>query len=99
MSCHKPLSGNDQVGQHLAGLIVGDDGADRQGHHDIFACSSGAIGSATLAADFCFIVFLVPEVEERGHARRRFKYDIATMATVATVGSAARHEFFAPKTA
>ena len=56
MSCHKPLSGGDQVGQHLTGLIIGDDGADRKGHHDIFAGSSGAIGSATLATDFCFIV-------------------------------------------
>jgi hypothetical protein len=44
-------------------------------------------------------VFLVPEVEERGHARRRFKHDIAAVATVATVWPAARHEFFAPKTA
>jgi hypothetical protein len=44
-------------------------------------------------------VFLVPEVEERGHARRRFKYDVAAVAAVATVRPAARHEFFAPKAA
>jgi hypothetical protein len=52
-----------------------------------------------LATDFCFVVFLIPEVEERGHARRRFKHDIAAVAAVATVRPAARHELFAPKTA
>ena len=58
-----------------------------------------AVGSASLATDFCFVVFLVSEVEERGHARRRFKYNIAAVPAIATVRPATRHEFFAPKTA
>ena len=96
---YKSLSRGDQVCQHLTGLIIEDDGADGKGHYHILSGSSGAIGCATLATDFRFVVFLVPEVEERGHARRRFKYDIAAVAAVATVRSAARHEFFASKTA
>jgi hypothetical protein len=99
VSSYKPLSLDDQVGQYLIGLIIEDDGADWKGHHHILSGSSGAIGGATLATDFCFIVFLVPEVEERSHARRCFKYDIAAVASVATVRPAARHEFFSPKTA
>ena len=99
VSCHEPLSRCDEVGQHFIGLIIEDDGADRKGHHHILSGSSGAIGGATLATDFCFIVFLVPEVEERGHARRRFKHDVASVAAIATVRPTARHEFFTPKTA
>jgi hypothetical protein len=99
VSSHEPLSRGDQVGQDLIGLIIEDDGADRKGHHHILSGSSGAIGRASLATDFCFVMFLVPEVEERGHTRRRFKHDITAVAAVATVRPAARHEFFAPKTA
>jgi hypothetical protein len=99
MSSYKPLSWSDQVGQRFIGLIVVDDGADWKAYDDIFSGSSRAIGSATLATDFCFVVFLVPEVEERGHARRRFKHNTAAVAAIATVRSAARHEFFASKTA
>jgi hypothetical protein len=99
VSCYEPLSSGNQVGQYLTGFIIEDNGADRKGHHHILSGSSGAIGGATLATDFCFIVFLVSEVEERGHARRCFKHDMTAVATVATVWPAARHEFFAPKTA
>ena len=52
-----------------------------------------------MATDFRFVVFLVAEVEERRHARRRFKHDIAAVAAIATVRSATRDEFFASKTA
>ena len=97
--CHKLLSSGNQVGQHFACLIIEDDGADRKGHDHILSGPSGAISCASLAADFCFVVFLVPEVEERSHARRRFKHDIATVAAVTAVGPAAGHELFAPKTA
>jgi hypothetical protein len=99
VSSYKPLSQGNQVGQHLIGLIIEDDSADRKGHHHILFGSSGAIGGASLTTDFCFIVFLVAEVEERGHARRRFKHDIAAVPAVATVRPATRHEFFATKTA
>jgi hypothetical protein len=80
-------------------LIVVDDGADRKGYDDVLSGSSRAIGGASLATDFCFVVFLVPEVEERGHARRGLKHNIATMAAIAAVRPAARDELFAPKTA
>ena len=99
VSSHEPLSRGDQIGQHLIGLIIKDDGADRKGHHHIFPGSSGAVGGATLAANCCFVVLLIPEVEECGHARRRFKYDIAAVAAIAPVRPAARHEFLAPKAA
>jgi hypothetical protein len=99
VSSHEPLSWGDQVGQHFIGLLIDDDGADRKGHDHILSSSSGAIGGASLATDFRFVVFLVAEVEERRHARRRFKHDIAAVAAIATVRSAARHEFFASKTA
>jgi hypothetical protein len=52
-----------------------------------------------LAADLCLVVFLIPEVEECGHARRGFKHDIAAVASIAAVRAAARDEFFSPKTA
>ena len=96
---HKLLSSGNQVGQHLTGLVIADDCADRNGHHHILAGPSGAIRSSSLATDFCFVMFLVPEVEERGHARRRFKYDIAAVAAISAIRPAARHELFAPKTA
>jgi hypothetical protein len=99
VSAHKPLSRSDQVGQHFIGLIVENDGADWKGYDNILSGPSGAIGGATLATDFCFIVFLIPEVEKRGHARRRFKHDIAAVSAVAAVRPSARDEFFAPKTA
>jgi hypothetical protein len=99
VSAHELLSWGNQVGQHLTCLIIEDDGADRKGHHDILAGSSGAIGGTSLATDFCFVVFLVPEVEERGHARRCFKHDITAVASVAAVRPAAGHELFASKTA
>ena len=99
VSSHELLSGGDKIGHHLIGLIIENDGADRKGYDHILSGSSRAIGGASLAAGFCFVVFLVTEVEERGHARRRFKYDIAAVAAVATVRPAARDEFFAPKAA
>jgi hypothetical protein len=98
-SCHKLLSSGNQIGQHLTCLVIEDDSPDRNGHHHILAGPSGAISRASLATDFCFVVFLVSEVKERGHARRRFKHDIAAMAAVPAVRPAARHELFAPKTA
>jgi hypothetical protein len=99
VSSHELLPGGDQIGQHLIGLIIENDGADRKGYDHILSGSSGAIGGASLATGFGFVVSLVPEVEERGHARRRFKHDTAAVAAIATVRPAAWHEFFAPKTA
>jgi hypothetical protein len=99
MRTYKSLSRDDQVCQHFTGLIIEDDGADGKGHHHILSGPAGAIGCAALATDFRFVVFLVAEVEERGHARRCFKDDIAAVAAIATIRPAARHEFFAPKTA
>jgi hypothetical protein len=49
--------------------------------------------------DFRFVVLLVSEVKERGHARRRLKHDIAAVAAVPAIRPAAGHELFAPKTA
>jgi hypothetical protein len=96
---YKSLSRGHQVCQHLTGLVIEDDGADGKGHDHILSGPSGAIGCATLATDFRLVVFLVAEVEERGHARRCFKYDIAAVAAIAAVRSATRYELFASKTA
>jgi hypothetical protein len=49
--------------------------------------------------DFRFVVLLVPEVKERGHARRSFKHDTAAVAAVPAIRPATGHELFAPKTA
>jgi hypothetical protein len=68
VSSHELLPGGDQIGQHLIGLIIENDGADRKGYDHILSGSSGAIGGASLATGFGFVVSLVPEVEECGHA-------------------------------
>jgi hypothetical protein len=99
VSSDKPLSRGNEVGQHLIGLIIEDDGADGKSHYHILSGSPRAIGGASLPTYFCFVVFLVPEVQKRGHTRRRFKHDITAVPTVATVRPSARDEFFAAKTA
>ena len=99
VSSHELLSGVEKIGQHFTGLIIENDSADRKGYDHILSGFSGAISGASLAAGPCFVVVLVPEVEERGHARRHFKHDIAAVAAVATVRPTARHEFFASKAA
>jgi hypothetical protein len=99
VSSHELLPRSNQIGQHLIGLIIENDGAYRKGHDHILSSPSGTIGGASGAAGFSFVVFLVPEVEERGHARRRFEYDIAAVTAVATVRPASRHKFFPTKAA
>jgi hypothetical protein len=99
MSSHELLPRGDQISQHLIRLFIEDHSADGKGYNHILSGSSGAIRSATLATDLSFVVFLVAEIQKCGHARGRFKQNVAAVTAVTTVRPAARDKFFAPKTA
>ena len=86
-----------QVAQLLAGIDIGHDGTDRDGHVDVLASVTGAIVAAAALAILTPIGARNPKVRQRIHALDRFEVHAAAQPPVAAIGTAEGNEFLAPK--
>src|SRR6185369_6632439 len=89
------LARRREIADRLAGVAIGDDGAQR--HPDDQVVAAGAVTIAALAVGSALgvIVALVPEVEQRGERGIGFEEHGAAIASVAAVGAAAGDELLA----
>ena len=87
------LVGPGKVPDFLAGLLVVDDGADRDFQQNIHAFASGFVRAFAVASALRFVFRVEAEMDERVVALAGFHDDIATLAAVAAGRAAARDEF------
>ena len=86
-----------QIGDLLAGVLIGDDGADRHEQNHVRAGVARAVRAFAVPAAVGFEFAVVAVAQQRVVVRIRFQVNAAAMAAVAARRSAARHEFFAAK--
>src|SRR2546429_48183 len=84
-----PLAGRGQVPEALAGVAVGDDGAEGDPEDEITAARAVTVRPLAVLAALGVVVALVVVVEERGQRGIGFEPDAAAVAAVAAVGAAA----------
>src|SRR3989441_5574879 len=84
-----PLAGRGQVPEALAGVAVGDDGAEGDPEDEITAARAVTVRPLAVLAALGVVVALVVVVEERGERGIGFEPDAAAVAAVAAVGAAA----------
>ena len=92
------LAFEGQIAQGLAGVLVGDHGADRDGDECVIAAVTGAVIAAAALAILAPIGARNTKVRKRVHALDRFQVNTAAETAVAAVGAAEGHELFAPET-
>ena len=89
------LAGLGQVGDLFAGILIGDNRADRDGQNHVRAGMSGAIGTFAVASAIGFEFAIVAIAQQGVVVRIGFQINAAAMAAVAAGRPAARHEFLA----
>src|SRR5207245_1022804 len=82
-----PLAGRGQVPEALAGVAVGDDGAEGDPEDEITAARAVTVRPLAVLAALGVVVALVVVVEERGERGIGFEPDAAAVAAVAAVGA------------
>src|SRR5262249_43137031 len=92
-----PEAGLDEVGKHVAGLGILDDGAGRDLDRQVLAILAGRGLAAPLPALPGAEHFLGLEVEQRPLVRVDQENDAAALAAVAAVRAALRDVLLAPK--
>ena len=84
-----------KVGEHFAGVQVGDDGTDRHAQHDVFAAGTVAVGAAAVLAALAEELAGIAVIDQRIDVAVGDDVDAATLAAVAAVRAAHRDVFFA----
>ena len=90
-----PLARLGQIGDHFAGILIGDHRSDRHRQNHVRAGMSGTIGAFAVAAAIGFEFAIVAVAEQRIVVRIRFQVNAAAVAAVAARRPAARHKFLA----
>ena len=90
-------TGLRQVGEHRAGFVVEDLGADRRLQDGVGAAPAGAVPAHAVHAGLGLEMLLVAEVDQRVEAVGAFDHDVAAPAAVAAVRAAELDEFLAPE--
>ena len=86
------LAGGGEVEEHLAGIVIVDDGADRNLEDGIRAGLAVAVGALAVATGVGTEFTIEAETEERVLVGSGDELDAATRAAVATGGAATRDE-------
>src|SRR6185295_16547877 len=93
----KLVIGSGEIVQQLTGLVVIDDGSARNSNIEIFSVLAAPVAAHAMLSAFSFKRMLEAKFEQRIFVGIRNQIDIATVATVASAGSAARNKFFPPE--
>ena len=94
---HGPLAARDQVGDQLAGRVVVDRGAGRDGQDEVVAGLAVAPRALAATAGRRLEMLLDLEVAQRRLAGVHLEVDRAAATAVAAVGAAARDVRLAPE--
>src|SRR5579859_4131031 len=94
---HEFLIGAGELEYLLAGLVVVDDGTDRNFQQHVAAVASGFVGAFAVASALRFVLGIETEMHQRVVALAGLHDDVATLAAVAARRSAARDELLAPE--
>lgn len=94
---HDPLIRALKVVDLLPGVLVIDDGADRNLEHDIFAVPAGTVGAFAVTAPLCLVLRVIAKMDQSVVALAGLKHHVATATAVASGGSTARHKLFPTK--
>jgi hypothetical protein len=86
-----------QLGHHLAGLGVGDDGAHRHAQHDVGAGRAELVGAAAGLAVLRLVAARVAVVDQGVDVAVGHRPDAAAAPAVAAVGAAEGDELLAPE--
>jgi len=97
MSDDEFLIGFREIKKPLTGVVVVNNGADRDLENDVLAVATGAVGTFTVAPAITFVFGVEAEMNQRVMAFTGFHHDVAALAAVATGWSAAGYEFFPAK--
>ena len=84
-----------EVGEEFAGVHVGDHGAFRHEHLEVFATPAVEVFTLAVHAVLRPAVRVVAECQQRGHVAVGDEPDVAALATVAAVGTTEGHRAFA----
>src|SRR5262249_44992941 len=97
MSHNDSLISVGEIVDLLSGLLVIDDGADRDFQDHAFAVATGAVGAFTVASAFGGIFGIKAEMDQGVVALAGFHDHVAATTTVSAGGSAPGNKFFAAK--
>jgi hypothetical protein len=84
-----------EVGQHFAGVEVGDDGADRHAQHDVVATLAVTVGAAAVLAALAKELAGVAVIDQGIDVAVGNDVHAAALAAIATVGATHRDVFLA----
>jgi hypothetical protein len=95
LSNHHAFVWIGEIMDQLAGVIVIDNGADRDFENNVFSIATGAIGTFTVPPAIAFVFRIEAEVNQRIVALAGFHDDVTTAAAVTAGWAASGNKFFA----